>query len=342
VTITPELGIKIIISVLIMLIPLGLGLYLRHSLVRYLKQSVVDRWITETLGSLIIMLSLAIGGVITLSIWNNVATFFNELSTKYNINLYQTSKQLLVTALLIAFGIGIARTIESLTLRGLGEKHIDINLRILISRICYFTALVIIGFWTLSIWDVPLGIPAAAAGIITVLVSFAVQDILKNLVAGFYMLVERPFFIGDEISVTVAPSVYVGKVQDIKLRATKLRLVGGEEITIPNTILFSGTVINNTYYSERRVTIAARLPEIDFSPDETTERIQKALAEISTVRPKPEPVILLSQYAEEKVTLLVRFWVESNQTIDVSGTMHTLHQLMPTAELTVVEPSQVA
>ena len=122
------------------------------------------------------------------------------------------------------------------------------------------------------------------------------------------------------------------------MRATKLRLVGGEEITIPNVILFSGAVINNSYYSERRAAITVTLAETDFSLDETTERIQKALAEISIILPKPEPTILLSKYAEKKVTLLVRFWTASNGTIDMSEPMHILHKLLPTAELAVVEP----
>jgi small-conductance mechanosensitive channel len=333
-----NLSAKILISALIMLTALGIGLYLRRRLVHYLKKSVLDRWITETLGIVIILMLQVIGGIIALSVWRNLVSFFDELNTKHGIDVYQVSEQLLATILLIALGIGIARTIESLTLRGLGEKRIDINLRTFISRICYFTVLLIIGFWALSIWNIPLGIPATAIGIITVLVSFALQDILKNLVAGFYLLVERPFFIGDQIRVTAAPDTYVGKVQDISLRTTRLRLVGGEEIAIPNGILFGSAVINNTYYNERRAAITVTLAEVDFSPDETAERIQKALAEISVIMSKPEPVILCSKYAEEKVTLLVHFWIASDQTTDVSDAMHMLHKLLPTAELAVVEP----
>jgi small-conductance mechanosensitive channel len=337
-----DLSAKILISALIMLVALGIGLYLRRRLVSYLKKSVLDRWITETLGIVMILVPLTLGGIIALSVWRNLVSFFDELSTNHGIDVYQVSEQLLATILLIALGIGIARTAESLTLRGLSEKRIDINLRTFISRICYFTTLLIIGFWALSIWNIPLGIPATAIGIITVLVSFSVQDILKDLVAGFYLLVERPFFIGDQISVTIAPAIYVGKVENIQLRATKLRLIGGEEITIPNALLFGNAVINNTYYSERRVAITVTLPEGDFSPDETAERIQKGLTEISTIMPKPEPTVLLSKYAGEKVTLLVRFWIASNETIDVSETMHMLHKLLPTAELAVIEPTGVA
>src|SRR5262249_11609442 len=111
------------------------------------------------------------------------------------------------------------------------------------------------------------------------------------------------------------------------------------EITIPNVILFGGTVINNTYYSDRRVAFTATLPEADFSRDETIARIQKALAEIHSIKPKPEPQIVLSKYAGDKVTLLVRFWTANIDAVDMSEPMHILHKLMPTAELTVVEPS---
>jgi small-conductance mechanosensitive channel len=330
--------VKILISVLIMLVALGVGLYLRRRLVRYFKKSVLDNWITQTLGILVTLLPVVIGGIIALGVGRNLDTFLSDLSSKHGIDLYSLGGQLLVTILLITFGIGVARTLQSLILRGLSERRIDINLRTFISRIFYFLTLTIVGSWTLSIWNIPLGIPATAIGIITILISFAVQDILKDLVAGFYLLVERPFFIGDQIRVTVATDVFIGKVQDIQLRATKLRLIGGEEITIPNVILFGGAVINDTHYSERRAVITATLPETDFSCEETAECMQKALTEISVIRPKPEPEVIVSKYAGEKVTLLVRFWIASNEEVDMSEPMHILHKLMPTAELAVVEP----
>jgi small-conductance mechanosensitive channel len=336
---TLDLSAKIVISVLIMLVALGIGLYLRSRLVRSLKKGVLDRWIVETLGLLIILVPLIIGGIAALSVWRDLGSFFNELNTQHGINVYVIGEQFLETILLLAFGVGVARTVQNLTLRGLNEKRIDINLRTFISRMFYIVALIIIGFWILSIWQIPLGIPATAVSVISVVVAFAVQDILKDLVAGFYILVERPFFIGDQISVTIAPTViYVGKVQDVKLRATKVRLVAGEEITIPNSILFGGAVINNTYYSERRAAITVTLPGADFSSEETVARIQKALAEIPTIIPKPEPVVIFSKYVEGKVILLVRFWMASGQIIDVTEAMNALHKLMPTAELAVVEP----
>src|SRR5271169_891976 len=61
---TLNLSAKILISTLIMLAALSIGLYLRRRLVHYLKKSVLDHWITETLGIVTLLVPLTIGGII--------------------------------------------------------------------------------------------------------------------------------------------------------------------------------------------------------------------------------------------------------------------------------------
>src|SRR5690349_7674806 len=113
--------------------------------------------------------------------------------TGITVNLVQT-------LLMIGLGVGIARTIRTLTIRALGENRIDINIRTAIGRVFYFVILTFAIFWILSIWQISIGIPVAAVGIVTVAITVAIQDILNDLVAGFYILLERPFHIGDQIS----------------------------------------------------------------------------------------------------------------------------------------------
>ncbi|MBV9231757.1 MAG: mechanosensitive ion channel, partial [Chloroflexi bacterium] len=243
------------------------------------------------------------------------------------------------TLLLIALGIGIARTIRAVTVRGLSESRVDINLRTLIGRIFYFITLTFALFWILSIWQIPLTAPVTAISVLTVAFTVAIQDVLKDLVAGFYILIERPFYIGDQISVTSTSAItYTGKVEDVQLRATKLRLLSGEEVTIPNALVFGSAVINNTYYGERRATISVTLPHEEFSKEQTSEQILQTLKEAEGVMAKPEPTVMFSGYAEEKITLTVRFWFASGQLSTISDVMYTLHVLLPNGELAVREP----
>src|SRR5262249_28782841 len=144
-------------------------------------------------------------------------------------------------------------------------------------------------FQVLSIWQVAIELPVAVLGTLTLAVTFSIQEILKDLVAGLYILLERPFYIGEQISA----DKYTGRVVGIELRATRLRLVSGEEITIPNALVFGGIVLNNSRYNERRATIAITLPLSDFERHQTPEQILASLKELDVLE-KPEPTVAVS------------------------------------------------
>ncbi len=279
-----------------------------------------------------------IGGIVALAIWNNLFSLIHDLKASYNIDIYAIGLNFVATLILIALSIGMARTVQKLAIGRLGQRYININTQALLGRIAYISVLITGSFCILSIWQIPIGIPVAAIGIVTVVITVAFQDILKDLVAGFYLLLSRPFVIGDQISITIAPTVYIGKVENVELRATKLRLISGEEVSIPNATVFTSTIINNTYFEERRATVAVTIPMDDFEPQETENQICHTLKGIQTIMPKPEPTIIFSDLTNGKVTLLARFWVPSNQAVNISDAMYALHEILPNAELAVHEP----
>lgn len=339
---TVDTTLNIVLTSSIMLIALALGLLLRQICVRRLKKTVLDNWAIQTLGILVIIPPVIVGTIVALAIWNNLFSLIHDLTASHNIDVYTIGLNLVESLILIALSIGIARTVKKLTIRGLGDHRLNINTQALLGRMVYITVLILASFCILSIWQIPVGIPVAAIGVVTVVITIAFQDILKDLVAGFYLLLSKPFFIGDQISITIAPTVYVGKVQNVELRATRLRLISGEEVSIPNAIVFTSTVINNTYFEERRASIAVTVPVADFVPQETANQISNALKGLETIIRKPEPTVIFSSLAAEKVTLLAHFWVSSNQTIDISDAMYTLHTLLPNAELAIREPADIS
>lgn len=338
-------ALSIILTILTLGITLSVGLILRRLLVRRLKKTVLDNWLIQTLGVIVTLIPLIIAGFGIPLLWNPSLIVYYWLRLKQDFGLANVSVgeiganiggKLIGTALLISLGIGVARTIQKLTIHSLGENRIDVNIRTLIGRIFYFSILVFVFFWILTIWSVSLTFPVAAIGVITVAIGVSLQDILKDLVAGVYILAERPFHIGDQIS-TFNMISYVGTVQDIQLRATKLRLVSGEEVTIPNSLVFGTIVVNNTFYGERRATLTVTLPAEEYVKDETSERILSAIKELKNVPEKPEPSLFLSNYTATIVTLTIRFWINLGELSTVSDVMYTLHKLLPSAELVVTE-----
>ncbi|WP_165423717.1 mechanosensitive ion channel family protein [Ktedonosporobacter rubrisoli] len=333
--------LRIALIIIILLAALGIGLRLRRMLIARLKKTVLDNWIIQTLGVIAVIPSIVVALLLTpiiydwafdsLPRWLNVITG-NRFNPQYVIPFLGN---ILESLLLIALGIGIARTAQKLAIHRLGENRIDINIRMLIGRIFYVSILVFTGFWILSLWQISIGIPVAAVGLVTVAITVSIQDILKDLVAGFYILLERPFRIGDQVTI----ATHTGKVEDVQLRATKLHLMSGEEVSIPNAQVFGGIVVNNTFYLERRATIAVTLPEENFVPDETANQIISAFNDIDGVMAEPAPTAMFSSFAEQKITLTVRLWIAQGQLSTLSDVMYALHKRLPFAELAVKEPA---
>lgn len=332
-----DMLLQIILSIATALIALAISLFLRRLLVLRLRKTVLDHWIVQTLGVVVIFPPLILAIFAILGIWNP-NLFLQLLANFQKLDVRDTTNfvtNVVETLLLTTLGIGVARTMQALTIRGLGESRVDINIRTLIGRIFYIFILTFAVFWILSIWQISIGIPVTVIGVLTVAITFSVQDVLKDLVAGFYILIERPFYIGDQISNTNNTTTYTGKVENVQLRATKLRLLSGEQVTIPNSLVFGGIIVNNSYYSERRATISIILQQEDFTKDQTANQVIQALKDLESVMQKPESIIQFSHYAKGQVTLMLHIWTASEQHSAVSDVMYMLHTLLPNAQLTV-------
>ena len=116
----------------------------------------------------------------------------------------------------------------------------NVNLGILIGRLTYLAAVAVAVVWVAYIFGIQLTGLLTFLGAFSLAVVFAVQDVLKNLVAGLYLLWEKPFVVGDRIQVKDV----TGTVEDVQVRTTVLRSENGQLIVVPNSVLFTEIVIN--------------------------------------------------------------------------------------------------
>ncbi len=86
-------------------------------------------------------------------------------------------------------------------------------------------------------------------GISSVAIGFAFRDILQNFLAGILLLLTEPFRIGDQIIV----GGYEGTVEEIQTRATFIKTYDGRRVVIPNSELFTDSVLVNTAFETRRL-----------------------------------------------------------------------------------------
>lgn len=116
-----------------------------------------------------------------------------------------------------------------------------------LSFIIYLTAIIVI-FYTIPELR-SLGTTLfAGAGIFAAILAFASQQAFSNIISGVFIVIFKPFRVGDWIEIGVD---HMGIVQDINLRHTVIRNFKNKRIIIPNSVISSETIVNNHVDDER-------------------------------------------------------------------------------------------
>lgn len=145
-------------------------------------------------------------------------------------------ESLVVIAVLIYAG----RLLERAWRGGRLAQRTNLNVGILIGRLTYLACLAVAAFWIAHLLGFqPSGLLTFLGGV-SVAVGLAVRDLLSNLIAGLYLLWERPFVVGDGIQVQDV----CGRVEDVGMRVTKLRTETNQLVMVPNSVLLSAIVTN--------------------------------------------------------------------------------------------------
>jgi small-conductance mechanosensitive channel len=341
---------RIILSILILVTALALGLFVRYLLLKQFKKASIGSTLAQAIGISVIVLLLILAFCAGAAIITGNADLFavllgfagNEPTALQSIvNLFW---KVTITGLLGLLGLIIAGQIKEAITRRLEQQVVDVNLRTLIGRAGYSLVLVGVFFVALWIWDVQIALPVA---IISGVLTFALRDLIKDVVSGVFILADRPFQIGDEITI----NSFTGDVTNISIRTTTLHLVTGEEMVIPNGRFIDQNFSNNTRYQSRRVAIVAVFAEDTYVEQETQRQLIQTIKGTAIASPDREPRIVLSDltgraegYNAERgghstrvMTLTIRFWVESSRRHTVTEVMEALRLAFPQTDFRVTE-----
>jgi small conductance mechanosensitive channel len=141
-------------------------------------------------------------------------------------------------------------------------------------------------------------------GIGGIAIGFAFRDILQNFLAGIILLLHEPFRLGDQIKI----DEFEGTVEAIESRATIIKTYDSRQVVIPNSEVFTKSLIVNTAYESRRL---EHLVGIGYSDDiDAAKRvIVDAVTGVERVLRDPAPDALTMELSDFSVQILVRYWV---------------------------------
>lgn len=157
-------------------------------------------------------------------------------------------------------------------------------------------------------WDIDMTAWLASAGIIGIAVGFAAKDTLANLFSGVLILADAPYKIGDYI---VLDSGERGMVTHIGLRSTRMLTRDDVELTIPNAIMGSTKIINESGGPYKKFRIRVRIGVAYGSDIDQVKQLLLDIAEHEeSVCPDPEPRIRFRNFGNSSLDLDLLCWVE--------------------------------
>lgn len=156
----------------------------------------------------------------------------------------------------------------------------------------------------------------ASSGVLAVVLGFAAQQAMANIVGGFFISVFKPVTIGDRI--TLVDQKILGVVEDISLRHTVIRTFENTRVIVPNSVMNSA-IIENAHFLDARV---CRFLDIGVSYESDLDRAMAIIAqEVRSHRDfldnrtdgekadgVPEVVVRVIALAESSVNLRAAVW----------------------------------
>ena len=143
-------------------------------------------------------------------------------------------------------------------------------------------------------------------GMISLIVGFAAQNTLGNLIAGISLLLYRPFKLGDRLQVIAPTGLETGTVESLTLGYTLLKTDDNRRVVVPNSVMASQTNINLTANDPR---VICSVP-IGISYDSDIDKARAILLDLAGKHPKAKQVCgcPLTQLGASGVVLSLDVW----------------------------------
>jgi potassium efflux system protein len=165
---------------------------------------------------------------------------------------------------------------------------------------------------SLEMVKIPLTVFAFMGGAVAIGAGFGMQNLLKNLISGLMLLLERPFRPGDLVEV----GGIRGRVVDIGMRSSQMRDGNGIETLIPNSTFIEENVTNWTL-SSQSVRIAVKVGVAYGSPaQEVADVLLETAERHGLVQKKPPPQVLFEDFGSDALLFGLYVWVELKPEVD--------------------------
>ncbi len=218
------------------------------------------------------------------------------------LNLWMILQGIVTVFLTVVVALWVAGLIEARLMR---MQDVDSSLRIVGVRVAKALLTVAALVTGLSMAGIDMTAFSVFTGALGVGLGLGMQRIASNYVSGFIILLDRSIHLGDIVQVGTDG----GQVSKITTRYTVLKNPGGVEFIVPNEMLISN-VVQNQSYTDTRVRLATTVG-VAYGTD--LDLAMRLMAEAASGQPRvladPAPKVLLTLFGDSSIQLELGFWI---------------------------------
>ena len=202
---------------------------------------------------------------------------------------------------LVLFFFGLVRALV-ITLEGVARRRGDVSsiFREIATLVAYGIVILVVARLELNVDVTPL---LATSALVTAVVGLALQETLGNVFSGLSLQLQKPFAPGDWVRF----GNYLGRVQGIGWRSTRLETRALERLEVPNAVLARDVITN--YRGDAVGDDLFIGASYDAPPNRVKEIILRVLRHNANLARHPEPEVWVVDYGDFAVKYRIRFWM---------------------------------
>lgn len=226
-----------------------------------------------------------------------------------NYKLYGdvTVYDVIVVIVVMAFATIIAKLVTTNLRRTLIDKMKRDQLELML-KVIYFGIIFIAFIAVLPALGLDLSGLLVAGGITGIVLGFASQSVVANLVSGIFLISEKPIKIGDQVNIDGV----AGFVEDVNILSTIIRTYDGLYVRIPNEKVFTSNITNYVAHIARRFEYVIGIRYSDDA-EKAIEIIKRLIEEHPFALKNPEPQVFVDNLGDNSVNIVVKIWAPSTE-----------------------------
>jgi small-conductance mechanosensitive channel len=218
---------------------------------------------------------------------------------------------------ILVLGLLVTRLV-SRNVGRLVTRYFGLQQGALARRISYYGLVVLVIISVLRELGFELTVLLGAAGVLSVALGFASQTSASNLISGLFLMAEKPFVVGDLITVGGT----TGEVLSVDLLSVKLRTFDNLFVRVPNETMVKAEITNLTRFPIRRLDV-----KVGVAYKENVGRVKEVLLEVAERNPlcleEPKPLILFLGFGDSSLDFQFSVWAVRQNFVELRNTIHT-------------------